>query len=164
MEGQSLFEKEVNEFNDKAPNPEEAIEDKFGQETRETAREILEKLTQVDFYRKEEIDERDKKRVEEILKKSKKEKKIVEFLSLEKHKLYGDFVIIIMKKAKRLFFSLRIKNSEAAVERHKKRQKELMMKFNGRFIESKVMMVNHRKSDEELMKDWQEILKHFQES
>lgn len=138
--------------------------DIFEEEIRKTAREIVEKLTQVDLYRAKGIDEKDKKRVEEILKRSEKEKEIVRFLSLEEHKLYGDFVIIIIKETKRLFFSLRIKNSEMAVERHKKRQKELMLKFNGRFIESKVMMVNYWKSDEELMKDWQEILKYFKES
>lgn len=138
--------------------------DSFEEEIRKTAREIVGKLTQIDLYGEKRIDENNKKRVEEILKKSEKEKEIVKFLSLEEHKLYGDFVIIIMKERKRLFFSLRIKNSEMAVERHKKRQKELMMKFNGRLIESKVMMVNYWKSDEELMKDWQEILKYFQES
>ena len=138
--------------------------DSFEEEIRKTAREIVGKLTQIDLYGEKGIDEKDKERVEEILKKSEKEKEIVNFLSLEKHKLYGDFVIIIMKKTKRLFFSLRIKNSEMAVERHKTRQKELMLKFNGRFIESKVMMVNYWKSDEELMKDWQEILRQFKES
>lgn len=136
----------------------------FEKEIRKTAREIVGKLSQVDLYGEKRIDEKDKERVEEILKKSEKEKEIVKFLSLEEHKLYGDFVVIIIKETKRLFFSLRIKNSEMAVERHKKRQKELMLKFNGRFIESKVMMVNYWKSDEELMKDWQEILKYFKES
>jgi len=136
----------------------------FEEEIRKTAREIVEKLTQIDLYRTKGIDKEDKERVEEILKKSEKEKEIISFLSLEGHKLYGDFVIIMIKETKRLFFSLRIKNSEMAVERHKKRQKELKVKFNGRFIESKVMMVNCWKSDEELMKDWQEILRQFQVS
>ena len=138
--------------------------DSFEEEIRKTAREIVGKLTQIDLYRGKGIDKKDKKRVEEILKKSEKEKEIVSFLPLERHMLYGDFVIVIIKETKHLFFSLRIKNSEMAVEKHKKRQKELKVKFNGRFIESKVMMVNHWKSDEELMKDWQEILRQFRES
>ncbi len=138
--------------------------DSFKEDIRKTAQEIIEKLILIDLYGEKRIDEKDKERIEEILKKSEEKEEIVEFLSLEEHKLYGDFVIIIMKQTRLLFFGLKIRNSEMAIERHRKRQKELRMIFNGRFIESLVIVVNPQKSDEELRRDWQKILKQIKES
>jgi hypothetical protein len=162
---ESELGEKVNKFKGKVIEFEGEIGDKFGEEIRKMAREMVEKLIQIRFYKREGINEQDRGRVKRILEEAEKKKEIVEFLSLEKNKLYRDFVVIMIKGGKYVFFNLKIKSSEIEAREYRKKQEELKMEFiRHPFIESVTLVVNPQKSDKELEKDWQKILKQLKES
>ncbi len=162
---ESELGEKVNESKGKVNGFEEKIGDKFGEEIRKTAREMVEKLIQIRFYKREGINEQDRERVKRILEEAEEKKEIVEFLSLEKNKLYRDFVVIMIKKERYIFFNLKIKSLEIEAQEDRKKQEELKIKFiRHPFIESFTLVVNPQRSDKELERDWQKILKQLKES
>ncbi len=156
--------------------------DKFTERIRQTTREILTNisLAKVDIRSSREK-RRDrsiepKERVEAILKKSKARGEIADFLSTflstnghketkrQRYWLAADFLITLVKRGRYLPVRLKVKGSRRGAEKYLERETRRRERFGGGPMKTLVLVAETQKSDEQLEKDWQEILTRFLKS
>ena len=136
----------------------------FNEKVQNIAREILTNLSAIDF--EPSAGQKAKERFKKLLQEFKNKREVVDFLSLDNHRKYKDFLVVVIKDGKHDVIGVKIKNSARAVKRYKERQKELKMEFMKRrqkFVENFVILVNSQPNDE-LKKQWQKTLKQHKES
>ena len=118
------------------------------------AREILTKFAslKIDLGSKKKRKEYLKKKMEEFLQKLKKERKIVDFLTMTNGSS-PIFLVITIKGGKHIPIALKIAKPKEKTRKH--------IKIGRRFVKSVALTVNPEKTDKELERDWNEQINKF---